>query len=258
MPMIRCVAVDDEKLALDLLEDNIRKVPFLELLARCNSGAEALAVLHAQPADLLFLDIHMPDISGIQLLKGLRLNPMVILTTAFSDYAREGFDLDVIDYLVKPYSFERFLKAVSKAREYHDLRSRPLPAPQASEPSPLNDFIFVRAGYRLVKINFSDIQYVEGLKDYVKIYINDKPVITQMSMKSLEEKLPAQQFVRVHRSFIVAFNKIDFIQRQMVSIGKKEIPVSDHYRDQLYKIIHYEKLSDPGHNQSDAGDTELL
>ena len=239
--MIRCMAVDDEQLALDLLEDNIRKVPFLELVQACRSAMEALEVLRNQQVDLLFLDIQMPDISGIQLIRSLQRVPMVIFTSAFSKYATEGFDLDVIDYLLKPYSFERFLKAANKAQEYMDLRGRLPGQPGAQEGVASPDFLFVRADYKLYKINLKDILFIEGLKDYVKIYISDKPIVTQMSMKALEEKLPPRDFIRVHRSFIVAFNKINFVQKHMVTVGKREIPVSDHYRDQLFKIINCEK-----------------
>ncbi|MCX6304665.1 MAG: LytTR family DNA-binding domain-containing protein [Bacteroidetes bacterium] len=242
--MIRCLAIDDEMLALDLLEDNIKKVPFLELVQTCRSAMEAMEVLRSQPVDLLFLDIQMPDISGIQLLRSLHHKPLVIFTTAFSKYATDGFDLDVIDYLLKPYAFERFLKAVNKVREYIDLRDRASVHPSAKEIVASPNYLFVKADYKLYKINLKDILYVEGLKDYVKIYAGEKPVVTQISMKALEEKLPAHDFIRVHRSFIVAFNKIDFIQKHMLTIGKKEIPISEHYRDQLYKIINYEKPLD--------------
>jgi DNA-binding LytR/AlgR family response regulator len=238
---IRCLAIDDEMLALDLIEDNIKKVPFLELVQKCRSAMEAMEVLRNQQIDLLFLDIQMPDISGIQLLKSLHHKPMVIFTTAFSKYATEGYDLDVVDYLLKPYSFERFLKAVHKVQEYLDLRDRAAGQPNAREMVGSDGFLFVKADYKLYKINLKDILYVEGLKDYVKIYISEKPIITQMSMKTLEEKLPSRDFIRVHRSFIVAFNKIDFIQKQMLTIGNKEIPISEHYRDQLFKIINHEK-----------------
>jgi DNA-binding LytR/AlgR family response regulator len=239
--MIRCLAIDDEMLALDLLEDNIKKVPFLELVRACRSAMEAMEVLRNQPVDLIFLDIQMPDISGIQLLRSLHHKPMVIFTTAFSKYAAEGFDLDVMDYLLKPYSFERFLKAVNKAHEYMDLRDRALNPSNAREIVTSPDFLFVRADYRLYKINLMDILYVEGLKDYVKIYAGEKPVVTQISMKALEEKLPSGDFIRVHRSFIVAFNKIDSIQKHMLTIGGKEIPVSEHYRDQLFRFINEDK-----------------
>jgi DNA-binding LytR/AlgR family response regulator len=242
--IIRCLAVDDEMLALDLLEDNIKKVPFLELVKACRSAMEAMEVIRNQPIDLLFLDIRMPDISGIQLIKSLHHKPLIIFTTAFSKYATEGYDLDVIDYLLKPYSFERFLKAVNKAYEYMDLRNRASNQSNVKETGAYANFLFVKADYKLYKINLKDILYIEGLKDYVKIYVGEKPIVTQMSMKALEEKLPPNDFIRVHRSFIVAFHKIDFIQKQMLTIGKKEIPISEHYRDELFKIINYEKTSE--------------
>jgi DNA-binding LytR/AlgR family response regulator len=238
---IRCLAIDDEMLALDLLEDNIKNVPFLELVKTCRSAMEAMEVLRSQPIDLLFLDIQMPDISGIQLLRSLHHKPLVIFTTAFSKYATEGFDLDVIDYLLKPYSFERFLKAVNKVHEYMIMHERTASQSNVKEIAASPVFLFVRADYKLYKINLKDILYVEGLKDYVKIYAGEKPIVTQMSMKALEEKLPSRDFIRVHRSFIVAFNKIDFVQKHMLTIGKKEIPISEHYRDELFKIINHEK-----------------
>jgi DNA-binding LytR/AlgR family response regulator len=239
--MIRCLAVDDEMLALDLVEDNIRKVPFLELVKACRSGLEAMEILRTEAVDLLFLDIQMPDLSGIQMLKSLPRKPMVIFTTAFSSYATEGFDLDVIDYLLKPYSFERFLKAVNKAREYMTLHDLARKQPSSREETASPSYLFVKADYKLYKIDLHDILYIEGLKDYVKIYTGEKPIVTQMSMKTVEEKLPAKDFIRVHRSYIVAFHKIDFIQKQMLTIGKKEIPVSEHYRDQLFEMIDKEK-----------------
>jgi DNA-binding LytR/AlgR family response regulator len=175
------------------------------------------------------------------LLKSLHQKPMVIFTTAFSKYATEGFDLDAIDYLLKPYSFERFLKAVNKVHEYMNLHDRATYQTNAKEIGASPNFLFVKADYKLYKINLKDILYIEGLKDYVKIYASEKPIVTQMSMKSLEEKLPPRDFIRVHRSFIVAFNKIDFVQKHMLTIGKKEIPISEHYRDELFKIINHEK-----------------
>ncbi len=239
--MIRCLAIDDEMLALDLIEDNIKKVPFLELVQKCKSAIEAMEVLRTQSIDLIFLDIQMPDISGIQMLRSLNNKPLVIFTTAYSKYATDGFDLDVIDYLLKPYAFERFLKAVNKVHEYMDLRERTASHSNVRDVVASPNFLFVKADYKLYKINLKDILYVEGLKDYVKIYASDKPIVTQISMKALEEKLPSQDFIRVHRSFIVAFSKIDFIQKHMLTIGKKEIPISEHYRDQLFNIINHEK-----------------
>lgn len=239
--MIRCLAVDDEKPALELLADNISKVPFLELVKTCQSAMEAVEILRNEQVDLLFLDIQMPDVTGLQMLKSLSNKPLVILTTAFSNYAREGFDLDVIDYLLKPYPFERFLKAVNKANDYLGLLSLAENQSNSNGPPAKPDFIFVKADYRLVRVILQDILLVEGLKDYVKIHLPDKLIVTQMSLKSLEEKLPDGEFLRVHRSYIVAFRKIEAIQKNMLTIGKHEIPVSEPYREKLFKIINAEK-----------------
>jgi DNA-binding LytR/AlgR family response regulator len=239
--MIRCIAIDDELLALDLIEDNMKKLPFLELVKKCKGAFEAMDVLRKEQIDLIFLDIQMPDVSGIQLLKTLKTKPLVIITTAYEKYATEGFNLDVIDYLLKPYSFERFLKAVNKASEYIELRDKGAIQESVKEGSVHPNYLFVRADYKLVKIDLANVLYIEGLKDYVKIYMGDKPVLTQMSMKALEEKLPPKEFVRVHRSFIVSFSKIDFIQKQMLTIGQKEIPISENYRDQLFSMINNDK-----------------
>lgn len=240
--MIQCLAIDDESLALDLIEDNIRKIPFLELVKGCKSAFEAIDIIQNQRIDLIFLDIQMPDISGIQFLKSLPEKPLVIFTTAFEKYAVEGFELNVIDYLLKPFSFDRFFKAVNKARDYLHLKETAVSAGTVSEiPSP-PEFFFVKADYKLIKIDFHEILYIEGLKDYLKIYTGGKPVLTLMSMKSLEEKLPSPHFVRVHRSFIVAVNKIRFIQRNVIHIGDKEIPISENYKEQLFNIIHQNKI----------------
>ena len=236
--MIRCVAIDDENLALDLLEDNILKVPFLQLVKKCKSAIEALDVLQAEKIDLLFLDIQMPDISGIQFLKSLHHKPLVIFTTAYEKYALEGFELDVIDYLLKPYSFERFLKAVNKAQDHLSMHERKLEQPEKEEISSTNQFIFVKSDYKLVKIEIPEIQYIESLKDYVKIYVGDKPVITLSSMKAIEEKLVASDFIRIHRSFIVNIRKIQYIHRNYVKIGEKEVPIGDNYKDNFLQIIN--------------------
>lgn len=236
--MIRCVAIDDENLALDLLEDNILKVPFLQLVKKCKSAIEALDVLQAEKIDLLFLDIQMPDISGIQFLKSLHHKPLVIFTTAYEKYALEGFELDVIDYLLKPYSFERFLKAVNKAQDHLSMHEKKLEQPEKEEISSTNQFIFVKSDYKLVKIEIPEIQYIESLKDYVKIYVSDKPVITLSSMKAIEEKLVASDFIRIHRSFIVNIRKIQYIHRNYVKIGEKEVPIGDNYKDNFLQIIN--------------------
>jgi len=235
--MIRCLIIDDEALALDLLEDNIRKVAFLELAGRCKSGFEAMELLQKEKADLVFLDIQMPDISGIQFLKSLRQKPLVIFTTAYEKYALEGFELDVIDYLLKPFSFERFLKAVNKAQDYLGFAKKTV-IPEKDTLSKTPDYLFVKADYKLIKIDLKDILYIEGLKDYIKIYNGEKPVITLLSMKAIEEKLPSADFFRIHRSYIVNLRKIRFVQRHIVTIGEKEIPIGENYRESFFRIIN--------------------
>lgn len=239
--MIRCLAIDDEILALDLIEDNVRKIPFLDLVKKCQNPVEAMDILRQEKIDLLFLDIQMPDISGIQLLKSLPRKPVVIFTTAYSNYAIEGYDLDVLDYLLKPYTFDRFLKAVNKAREYIDFKEKSLSMENQKTPPALSNYLFVRSEYKLVSIDLSELEYIEGLGDYVKIYSGGSPVLTQMSMKSMEEKLPSSDFVRIHRSYIVSVKKIDFIRKNILSIKGKSIPISEHYRERLFKIINYDK-----------------
>jgi DNA-binding LytR/AlgR family response regulator len=234
--MMTCIAVDDEPLALDLVEDNIKKIPFLTLVKKCSNAFEANQVLQEQAIDLVFLDIQMPGISGIQFLQGLSGNqPLIIFVTAYEQYALEGFNLDVIDYLLKPVSFERFLKASNKAFEKFNARHK---SPTAA-PLPAADFLFVNSEYNLVRIDFGDISHIEGLKDYVKIFLTSAqwPVITRMSMKALEEKLPSDQFVRVHKSYIVSLNKITSIRKGRITVLKAQIPISDHYKDNLYKFI---------------------
>src|SRR5687767_6983308 len=231
--MMTCLAVDDEPLALDLLEDNIRKITSLKLVKKCSNAIEANQFLQEHPVDLLFLDIQMPGISGIQFLQGLsKTPPMVIFITAYEKYAIEGYTLDVVDYLLKPVSFERFLKAINKAADKFKGKA------QTSIPSNA-DYLFVNSEYNLVRIDLNDIAYVEGLKDYVKIFLLSapRPVITRMSMKALEEKLPAERFVRVHKSFIVSVNKIDSIRKGRISLLKALIPISEHFKDNLYKFI---------------------
>jgi len=242
--MIRCVAIDDENLALELIEDDILKVPFLQLVKKCSSGLEALDVLQSEKIDLLFLDIQMPDISGIQFLKSLPHKPLVIFTTAYEKYALEGFELDVIDYLLKPYSFERFLKAVNKAQEHLSILEKNLAQPAAEEISFSSQFIFVKSDYKLVKIEIAEIQYIESLKDYVKIVVAGKPVVTLSSMKAIEEKLVAPDFIRVHRGYMVNIRKIQYIHRNFVMVGDKEIPIGDNYKENFLQVINQKNRID--------------
>lgn len=233
--MLRCIAVDDEPLALDLLEDNISQVPYLQLVAKCRNAMEALETLRKEPIDLIFLDIQMPGLTGLQLIQSLASKPMVILITAYDQYALEGFNLDVIDYLVKPVAFDRFLKACNKAWEFHKLKSQP---DHKSEGAGDPEYFFVNAEYSLVKVVIDDIIMIEGLKDYIKIHlVNNKPLVIRMSMKSIEEKLSPKKFLRIHKSYIVALAKITSIRKGSVFLGGLEIPVSDNYKDQLLSVV---------------------
>ncbi|MBL7858503.1 MAG: response regulator transcription factor [Cyclobacteriaceae bacterium] len=230
-----CLAIDDEPLALDLLADNISKIPFLKLVGKCSGAIQANQFLHAQSVDLVFLDIQMPGLTGIQFLQGLSQKPpLVIMVTAYEKYAIDGYNLDVVDYLLKPVSFERLLKAINKA---HDKFKSS--AARALSPTAAEEFIFVNSEYSLVRIDFHDIAYIEGLKDYVKIFLLSaaRPIITRMSMKSLEEKLPSDQFVRVHKSYIVSLSKIVSIRKGRISILKAQVPISEHYKENLTKFI---------------------
>lgn len=230
---MKCIAVDDEPLALALLQDNIRQVPTLELVASCNTAMEALVVLNRQEVDLIFLDIQMPGLTGLQLLQSLSIRPMVILITAYEKYALEGFNLDVIDYLVKPVPFERFLKACNKAIDYYRLKKN---VPNETHTWP--EYFFVNAEYGLVKIVFSEIRMIEGLKDYLKIHMGEtKPLVIRMSLKSIEEKLPPGKFFRIHKSYIIALSHVTAIRRNSVFLGELELPLSDLYKDDLMREI---------------------
>lgn len=233
---MKCIAIDDEPLALDLLEDNISMVPYLQLTGKCNNAFEAMEVLRHQQVDLIFLDIQMPGLTGLQFLESLPNKPLVILITAYEKYALEGFNLAVTDYLVKPVSLERFIKACNKAQELFLLRTGGKTAREEA------DFFFVNVDYSLLKVVFSDIRWVEGLKDYVKIHLSSspKPVITRMSIKGLEEQLPGSRFVRVHKSYIVSVAAITTIRKNSVFLDTLELPVGDTYRDAVYalSLIH--------------------
>lgn len=233
--MMRCLAVDDEKLVRELLEDNIRKVPYLQLVASCKHAMEAIEVLQRESVDLIFLDIQMPGLSGLQFLRSLPHPPLVILVTAYEQYALEGFDLDVVDYLLKPYAFDRFLKACNRALERRQLRQGDVHAPASG----MDDFFFVNVEYVQVKINFIDIRYIEGLKDYLKIHLisNSKPVLTRMTMKSMEQRLAGAPFVRIHKSFLVSIPRITAVKRDTIYLGEKELPIGDAYREQVERIV---------------------
>jgi len=234
---ITCLIVEDEPLARNLLTDYVRKLPYLNLIAACSSPLAALDILRNQPVDLLFLDIQMPEITGISLLKILPKKPLVILTTAYSEYALESYELDVLDYLLKPISLDRFLKAVAKASERLTASPALPPAPEKPTPETVQPFVFVKDGTKLVKIRWSDILYVEGLKDYVAIHTRQQRVVSLQRLKSLEAQLPADQFIRIHHSYIVALEGIDVIHKDKVQVGSVFLPISDTYRKPFKDFI---------------------
>lgn len=241
---LRCIAVDDEPLALGMIAAFIEQTPFLQLVGRYSSAVEALQGLHQQPVDLVFLDIQMPDLSGIELARVLDkgdygVGPRIIFTTAFSQYALEGYKVDALDYLVKPFNYADFLKAASKAQAYAELVQKPAPQLAAPVTAPEEEYLFLKVEYQLVRIAFSDILYIEGLKDYVKVHLESeaKPILSLTSLKALEEKLPSRRFMRIHRSFIVALDKISAVSRNKVQIGDTNIAVSDQYKDTFNQFL---------------------
>jgi len=234
--MMNCIAVDDEPLALKLIEDFSKKIPFLNLIKLCKNAFEAIEIIQKEKVDLIFLDINMPDLSGISLLKNINSKPLVIFTTAYSEYAVEGFELNAIDYLVKPFYFERFFKAANKAFEIYNLHSKK-DFIQSIDNANSYEYIFVKADYSIVKVYLADILYIEGLKDYVQIFTGDKKILTLITMKKMEEKLPSKKFIRVHRSFIVAIDKIDLIQRNRIVINETRIPIGNSFKDNFYNRI---------------------
>ena len=238
--MIRCLVVDDEPLALNILEDYISKVPFLSLVKSTTSAIEGLSLVQSGAVDLVFLDVQMPELTGIQFLKIINGKCNVILTTAYSQYALDGYELDVVDYLLKAIAFDRFYKAAQKVLQSHN--SLPAPAPEATSAANNNDFIFVKAEHKIRKIYLNDILYIEGLKDYISIFTKDERVITLQNMKKMEESLPEKSFVRVHKSYIVALGKIESIERSRIQIGDKIIPIGDTYREYFFKLIEDKNL----------------
>ncbi|HEY8929006.1 MAG TPA: LytTR family DNA-binding domain-containing protein [Mucilaginibacter sp.] len=241
--MIRCLIVDDEPLALHILEDYISKIPFLQLVKATTNPIEALTLVQEKQIDLVFLDVQMPELTGIQFLRIANGKAKVILTTAYPQYALEGYELDVIDYLLKPIAFDRFFKSVQKAQAVLQPAAAPMPAPQ-QDPVPqqkqkdlLSDFIFVKTEHKIQKVYLNDILFIEGLKDYISIFTPAERIITLQNMKKMEDALPEQHFIRVHKSYIVSINKIDSIERSRIFIRDKIIPVGDTYREDFFKII---------------------
>lgn len=225
---INCIAVDDEPLALQLLTQYCSRIPFLQLQKVFTNPDEAKTYLSQNKTDLIFLDIQMPDINGMQFYKNLTTKPAVIFSTAFKDYAVDGFNVEAVDYLLKPYEFDRFLKAVYKSKEYIEFL--------ASQDLQMSS-IYVKVNYEMMKINLKDIDLIEALDDYIKIYIKPYPVLTLMTLKGVQEKLPTSAFARIHRSYIIPLGKVEKFSKNKVTVAGKEIPIGSSYADVYDKLL---------------------
>lgn len=232
---INCIAIDDEPLALTQISAYIQKTPFLEMVAECNSAFDAMTTLKDKTIQLMFVDINMPDLSGMEFVKSLTERPFIVFTTAYSEYAVEGFEVDAIDYLLKPISYASFLKSANKVKNLIELKT----GVQKENVSATANHLFVKSEYKLIRIEFSDITYIESKHEYVSIHLgNAKPVMTLLSMKSLEEQLPPDRFMRVHRSYIVNLAKISVIERDRIIFdGNIYIPVSDQYKSKFHDYV---------------------
>lgn len=238
---MKCVIIDDEPLAVEVIESYVKKIGAIEIVATCNNPLDAITILNTQQVDLVFLDIEMPNLSGIDLVKSIENIPQFIFTTAYPQYALDGFNLNATDYLVKPIPFHRFLKAVSRAKEKHELKrnvSVNISSADPAETTQTSDFIFVKSEYENIKVNVDDIKYIQGLKDYIKIYTKNtnKALLTLSSFKDILEKLP-NQFLRVHRSHIVNVNYIKALQKTKIVIDDLRIPIGETYKEEVLKRL---------------------
>lgn len=233
---IKVMVIDDEFPARKLLSDYISKVPNLELCKQCSDALEASAYLQSNPIDLLFTDIQMPELSGLDFVKSMVNKPMVVFTTAYSEYALESYDLEAVYYLLKPISFASFMKAVNKATELFNLKHTSENTAKTSQPES-KDFLMVKADYKLYKINFDDLIYIEGQSEYVTFHMVDKKVTAYYSLKKLEEELPSNRFLRIHKSYIVAQKRIEAIEGNMVVIGKEKLSIGKNYKDMLMQAL---------------------
>lgn len=230
---INCLVVDDEPVARKGLAGYVDQIPFLELGGVCKSALEANEVLHQQKVDLLFLDIQMPDLTGTEFIRSLDSPPAVIFTTAYREYAIEGFELNALDYLVKPISFQRFLKAANKALSFFEMQRQPVPRPLEAEPG----YFFIKSDGQFIKIKLDDVLFFESEKDYVFIYTTQKRYLTLLSLKQLEKELPPEKFLRVHRSFVVSTDKIDLIDGHQIVIKDKRIPISRGFQETIFNTL---------------------
>ena len=233
---IRCLIIDDEPLAQRVIEKYLENIPFLEIVGKCSNAVEAIEVLHNREVDLLFLDINMPRLNGMDFLKTLKNPPLVIITTAYAEYAIQGYELDVVDYLMKPFAFDRFYKAIQKAEEM--IKGREIPQLEAKEASRQEEtFIFVKSSKKTYKVNLDEILYIEALGDYVKIYTTEKMIISYQSLKNIESLLPSSSFPRVHKSFIIALSRIELIEGNHVKIKDRQIPIGTNFKNDFERLI---------------------
>lgn len=239
---LRCIAIDDEPIALKVIERFVKKVPFLELLGSFQNPVEASLFLQENPVDLIFLDIQMPDLTGLQFLQSLTDPPKVIFTTAYSEYAVESYELDAVDYLLKPIPFERFLKAVNKAYKLHqaEVEHDLAQDEEDAKHDALSPYLFLKSDTRIFKVKRDEIRYIEGMRDYIAVHTPQKRILTLMSLSKMLSRLPATDFIRVHKSYIINLHHIALIQQNRVIIGEKEIPISNTYREDFFSRI--EKL----------------
>ena len=239
---VKCLLVDDEDLALDIMEEYIKRIDYLQLEGRCKSAVEALSVLNSKKIDLLFLDIQMPGLTGIQLLRNISNPPTVIFTTAYSEYALESYDLEALDYLIKPIPFERFIKAVNR---YFKLKKHDYQIPEKKEQSNTDQaFIFVKSEKKMVKVFLHEILYIESLRNYVSIYQeNGQEIITLNTISNIEEKLPETNFLRIHRSFIIAIDKIESFTSSLVQVEQKYIPIGRNYKSMVMDVLNQNSIN---------------
>ncbi len=234
---VSCLVVDDEELARVLLAHYIEKMPSLQLIDTCSDALQAMSILHQRPVDLLFLDIQMPDLTGLDLLKALLHKPIVIFTTAYEQYAVEGYEMEAADYLLKPFSYERFTQAVARATAQIKLRNLQNPASKAAELSAAKDYLLVKAEHRTHRIRFDDIRYIQGMREYVAFHLSEGRLLSLLSLKHLEEVLPADRFIRIHKSYIVAIRHIEIVEEEHLYVGGQRLPVGPNYAAELRKRL---------------------
>lgn len=239
---MNCIAIDDEPLALEVIKDFCSKVDFLNLVYTGTNAVDAITLLHSEQIDVLFIDIQMPHITGLEFVKTLTHPPLIIFTTAYPSYALEGFDLNAVDYLVKPIPLERFIRATNKAYELYSLRKQKENKNTSHKKEENNDYLLLKVEHNTVKLNYKDILYIEGLKDYLKVFLHEKYILTKNTIKKIEEKLPSENFIRVHKSFIIGLDKIEKIENNRIYIGEKIIPIGGHYKESFFLRINKYRL----------------